>query len=147
MQIDSHGIWRKTHLWTNIYTPMSFAVANIFQWKTPVTWPKNWHWFFRLLRFICHFSINIKIEVHFFCLHWEMKGHWSRENFWEALRASQHLHMTSVLSFPNANKESVLQSLTDDQCISKAQRPTFGIQIKQGHEAFEGLYQLNIHAK
>ena len=31
--------------------------------------------------------------------------------FLEALRASQALHVTSVLSFPNANKKSVLQSL------------------------------------
>ena len=29
--------------------------------------------------------INIRIEVHFFLLHWEMKGHWSRVNLWEAL--------------------------------------------------------------
>ena len=41
-------------------------VANIFQWKTPITWPKNWHWFFRLLGVVCRFSINIRIEVHFF---------------------------------------------------------------------------------
>ena len=71
--------------------------------------PKNWRLFFRLLGVICHFSINIRIEVHFF-LHWEIKGHWSRENLWEALRASLDLHMTSVLSFPNA-KKSALQSL------------------------------------
>ena len=41
------------------------TVANIFQWKTPVTWPKNWHWFFDFLGVICHLSINIRIEVHF----------------------------------------------------------------------------------
>ena len=41
------------------------TLANIFQWKTTVTWP-NCHWFFRFLGVICHFIINIRIEVHFF---------------------------------------------------------------------------------
>ena len=45
-------------------------------------------------------SINITIEVHIFCLHLEMKGHWLRVN-----RSSQDLHVTSVLSFPNAKKK------------------------------------------
>ena len=36
--------------------------------------------FFRLLGVICRFIIKIRIEVHFFSLHWEMKGHWSRVN-------------------------------------------------------------------
>ena len=40
--------------------------------------------FFRLLGVICLFSINIRILVHFFCLHWEMKSHLARENLWEA---------------------------------------------------------------
>ena len=38
------------------------TVANISQWKTRVMWPKNWHWFFRLLGVICGFSINIRIQ-------------------------------------------------------------------------------------
>ena len=60
---------------------------------------------FSALRVICRSSINLRIEVHtFFCLHWKMKGHWSRVNLLEALRASQDLHVTSVLLFPNANK-------------------------------------------
>ena len=43
------------------------TVANIFQWKASVTWPKYWHWFFfDFLGVIFHFSINIRIEVHFF---------------------------------------------------------------------------------
>ena len=62
--------------------------------------------FFQFLGVICHFSINIRIELHFlFCLHWEIKGNWSRVNLWEALHDSQDLHVTSVLSFPNANKK------------------------------------------
>ena len=65
------------------------------------------HWFFRFLEVICHLTINIRIEVHFLILHWEMKGHWSRVNLKEELRASQDLHMTSVLSFPNANKKKI----------------------------------------
>ena len=43
------------------------TVAYIFQWKTPVTWPKNWHWFFR---FLDH-SINIRIELQFFVCIWK----------------------------------------------------------------------------
>ena len=72
-----------------------------------------------------------RIEVHFFSLHWEMKGHWSHVNLWKARRIEVHffrlhwemkghwscvnlvrhkallkdLHATSVLSFPNANKK------------------------------------------
>ena len=37
-----------------------------------------------------------------------MKGHWSREHLWEALRASQDLPVTSVLSFPKSNKKLYL---------------------------------------
>ena len=44
---------------------------------------------------------HLRIEVHFFCLHWEMKGHWSGVNL-EALLKT--LHATSVLSFLNAKK-------------------------------------------
>ena len=46
------------------------TLANIFQWKTTVTWPKNSHYFFELLGVICHFSINIRIEEHFFFALW-----------------------------------------------------------------------------
>ena len=53
---------------------------------------KKLTWIFLLLGVICRFSINIRIEVHLFCLHWEMKGHWSRVNLVER-------------SFPNANKK------------------------------------------
>ena len=42
------------------------AYTCTFQWKTLVTWPKNWHWFCLFLGVLCHFSINIRIEVHFF---------------------------------------------------------------------------------
>ena len=42
------------------------------------------------------------------------------EKSWAAIRASQDLHVTRVLSFPNANKKSVLQSLNNDpDVISK----------------------------
>ena len=34
-----------------------------------------------------------------------MKGHSARVNLWEALRSPQDLHVTSVLSFPNANEK------------------------------------------
>ena len=53
----------------------------------------------------------LRIEVHFFCLHWEMKGHWSRVNLVKREALLKDLHGTSVLSFPNANKKSVFQSL------------------------------------
>ena len=57
----------------NIYTPMALPAmkhkkteANIFQWKTLVTWQKNWHWFFFYFLGVFHrFSINTRIEVHF----------------------------------------------------------------------------------
>ena len=41
------------------------TVANIFQRKTPVTWPKTNFDFFRLLVVICRLSIKIRIELHF----------------------------------------------------------------------------------
>ena len=48
--------------------------------------------FFDCLWVFHRLSINVKIEVHFLCLHWEMKVHWSRVNlmkredtFWFAL--------------------------------------------------------------
>ena len=46
-----------------------------------------------------------------FRLHWEMKGHWSRVNIVKLEALLEDLHATSVLSFPNANEKSVLQSL------------------------------------
>ena len=61
--------------------------------------------FLDFIRVFHRYSINIRIEVHFFCLRGEMKGHWARVNLCEALRSSQDLHVTSVLSFPNANKK------------------------------------------
>ena len=44
--------------------------------------------FFDFLGVICHFSINDKYKdwSTLFCLHWEMKGHWSHVNLWEALQ-------------------------------------------------------------
>ena len=47
----------------------------------------------------------------FFCLHWEMKGHWSRVNLVKPEALLKDLDTTSVLSFPNANQKSVFQSL------------------------------------
>ena len=54
-----------------------------------------------------------------------MKGHWPHENLWEALcasqdlhvtsvRVSQDLHVTSVLSFPNSNKKVYLNPLNTE---------------------------------
>ena len=51
---------------------------------------------------------HLRIEVHFFCLRMEMKGHRSRVILWAAICTLQDLHVTLVLSFPNANKKSVL---------------------------------------
>ena len=45
------------------------------------------------------------IEVHFFRLHWEMKGHWLSVNFVKREALLKDLHTTSVLSFPNANDQ------------------------------------------
>ena len=40
-----------------------------------------------------------------FCLHWEIKGHWSRVNLVKREALLKDLHTTSVLSFPNANEQ------------------------------------------
>ena len=57
-----------------------------------------------------------------------MKGHWSRVNIREALRASQNLHVTSVLSFRASRR------FTRDQCpfISKCKKMYF-IPYMTGH--------------
>ena len=52
--------------------------------------------FFDFLGVFHCFSVNIRIEVHLFLFD---------------ISASQDLHVTTVLSFPNANKKSVLRSL------------------------------------
>ena len=39
------------------------------------------------------------------CLHWEMKGHWSRVNLLKHEALLKDLHATSAFSFPNANKK------------------------------------------
>ena len=63
-------------------------------------------------------SFQFRIEIHFFRLHWEMKGQWSRINLvkCEALFKDLHatfkdLHATSIPSFPMQMKKCVLQSL------------------------------------
>ena len=122
------GFVRADHPWsrcnslghTNIFTLRCYSLAmkhkttvvNIFQWKTPVTWPKNLHRFFPLLWVICRFGINIRIQVHFFLFAFGNEEHLSCVSFWEALRASQDLHVTIVLLVPNTNQKSVLQSLS-----------------------------------
>ena len=50
-------------------------------------------------------QMHLRIEVHFFRLYWEMKGHWSRENLVKREALLKGLHATSVLPFPNANKK------------------------------------------
>ena len=103
MPFDEPNVEIFTLPWHSPALKLKKTLANIFQWKTPVTWPKNWHWFFYFLGVICCFSINIRTEVHFFvCI-----GKWkdTRVNLWEALCTSQELHVTRVLSFPNANKK------------------------------------------
>ena len=49
--------------------------------------------------------IHLRIEVHFFRLHWEMKGHWSCVNLVKREALLKDLHVTSVLSFPNADEQ------------------------------------------
>ena len=51
--------------------------------------------------------IYLRIEVHLFCLHWEMKGHWSRVNLVKREALLKDLHVTSVLSFPDAYQKKV----------------------------------------
>ena len=50
-------------------------------------------------------AIYLRIEVHFFCLHWEIKGHWLSVNVVKGEALFKDLRATSVLSFPNANKK------------------------------------------
>ena len=94
---------------SNIYTPMSFAcndathkktVAFIFQWKTPITSQKNWYWFFQFLGVICHLSTNIRIAVHFFSF--ALGNEKTLVGCKSLTSASRDLHVTIVLSFPNA---------------------------------------------
>ena len=54
---------------------------------------------------------HLSIEVHFICLHLEMKGHLSCVNLVKRKALLKDLYATSVLSFLNAKKNSVLQSL------------------------------------
>ena len=101
LYLHSHGIrlqWSIRKLWQ--------IISNKRHWS------QDGKIYFDFLGVFHRFSIKIRIEVYFFRLHWEMKGHWSCVNLWEALHASQDLHVTSVLSFPNANEKSVLQSLS-----------------------------------
>ena len=51
-------------------------------------------------------SYYLRIKVHFLCLHWEMKGHWSRVNLVKRKALLKGLHTTSFLSFPNANHKN-----------------------------------------
>ena len=48
---------------------------------------------------------QLRIDVHFFCLHWEMTGHWSSVNLVMRKALLRDLHTNSVLSFPNANEQ------------------------------------------
>ena len=48
---------------------------------------------------------QLRTEVNFCRLHWEMKGHWSRVNFVKCEAILNDLHATSVLSFSNANEQ------------------------------------------
>ena len=94
------------------------TVANIFQWKTLATWPKNWHWFFLFLGLLVTLAWIKGLKYTFVRLHWEMRGHGSQVNLWEALCASHDLHVTSFLSIVIAQcnkKISVLQSLNKDR--------------------------------
>ena len=64
----------------------------------------------RILKLFCdHINrrnlLYLRIEVYFFHLHLEMKGHWSRVNLVKLEALLKDLHATSVLSFPNANKK------------------------------------------
>ena len=65
--------------------------------------------FFEFLGVFHRFSINIRIAVHF--LSFVLGNEKTPVACKSLLRASQDLHMTSVLSFPNANENRVLQSL------------------------------------
>ena len=51
--------------------------------------------------------LYLRIEVHFFCLHWEMKGYGSLVNLVKREVLLKDLHGISVLSFPNANKREL----------------------------------------
>ena len=49
------------------------------------------------------YRVYSRIEVHLFRLHWEIKGHLSRENLVKRETLLEDLPATSVLSFSNAN--------------------------------------------
>ena len=55
-------------------------------------------------------SINIRIRVHLLPFHWEAKYHGQRVNLWEALCASEDLHVTYGILFSSENENNEPQS-------------------------------------
>ena len=112
------------------------TVANIFQWKTLVTWRKNWHWFFRLFKVFHHISINIRIEVHFLSPH-PAEGVWGGGvyslsvqselnlgyNFWTKRDRAFILHMCvpcdKIFSCRTKNLDLVTLTSTFDLLLKK----------------------------
>ena len=84
-------------------------MVNIFQWKTTSRDKKLTLIFFSTFRGYLSLSIKIRIEEHFFCLNWEMKGHSSFVNLWEAF--ALHKIYTWPVSFNFPMQKSVFQSL------------------------------------
>ena len=119
MVVPKQLVVNRYMLWHSPAMKHKEAVVNIFQWNTPVTRPKNWHWIFRLFRGYLSLKHKYKDWSTLFCLHWEMKGHWSRVNLGVALRkiytwpVSRFSRVTRdhALSFHFQMQKSVLQTL------------------------------------
>ena len=79
------------------------SVAYIFWWKTPVTWPKYWHWFFSIFRGYLSLKHRYKDWNTLFCLHWEMKG--------KQKKCTTILKCVKILFFVRSLRGSVSQNL------------------------------------
>ena len=106
--LHSHGIrlqWIIWKLW------QIFSKWNERHWlrdgKIDIDFVLAFLWFFR------RFSINIRIEVHFFRLHAEMKGHWSRVNLWDL---HQRFTRDQCPLISQCKPKSILQSLSVSLC-------------------------------
>ena len=73
--------------------------------------------FFRLFRlFVALNSINIRIEVHFYSFHWEMKGHWSRVNLVKCFFPCLYKMPVSADCSISLKTEKDMHSLSHSRC-------------------------------
>ena len=82
------------------------SVTYIFRWKTPVTWPKYWHWFFSNFRGYLSLKHRYKDWNTLFCLHWEMKG--KQKKCTSILKCVKILFLSCAVSSQSGVSKSLL---------------------------------------